>query len=209
MSKHIRAEKSQEKTPPDHSLAARLWLFLNSTFGIFLMSTVFISLFSWGYNQWSSSRVQLAEKERTWKRLQVEVSNRIRFIERMTYRFPSREYSVIRSAIYGYDPQGNVNPSWIRHYSPVFPEYKERSLSSLIWELASVDAGQRQRQIDDLRNNAYQIESCFDRLEYSEVKRKDRKEPDEFYDLPDGEGKKCREQAVQPLRILETTGYMN
>jgi hypothetical protein len=200
--KELRAAASASRPSP-------VWVFLNSTFGIFLLSSVFISAFSWGYSQWSTSRAQHAEKEKTWNRLKVEVANRLRYVEKMTTQFQSRDYGVIRTAIYGYDPQANVNPSWIRHYAPVFPEYKERSLSSLIWELETMDDSIRREQIDKLRNISYQTEYYFDRLEYSEVKHPDKKEPDEFYNLPAGDSAKLRSETIQPLEAIEKLSFEN
>jgi len=208
----IRLEKKIKKELRAAAAAGRpspMWVFLNSTFGIFLLSSVFISALSWGYGQWSTSRAQRTEREKTWNRLKVEVANRLRYVEKMTSRFQSRDYAVIRTAIYGYDPQANVNPSWIRHYAPVFPEYKERSLSSLIWELETLDNTTQRDQIDKLRKTSYQIEYYFDRLEYSEVKRADRKGSDEFYDLPKGDPEKCRSEALHPLEAIGKLGFEN
>src|SRR5438270_4348593 len=201
--------KKELRAGASASRPSQAWTFLNSTFGIFLLSSVFISLFSWGYAQWSAAWTQHADKERTWIRLKVEIANRIRYVDKMASRFPSRDYAVIRTAIYGYDPQANVNPSWIRHYSPVFPEYKERSLSSLIWELETLENGGRREQLDKLRRISYQTEYYFDRLEYSEVKRADRKEPDEFYNLPPGDSEKLRSETIQPLEAIGKLGFEN
>lgn len=189
------------------SQGSPVWKFCNSNFGIFLMSTVFISLFSWGYSQWTASREHHEEREQRWQKLQVEISNRITYAEKMTHRFPSRDYKVIREAIYGRDPLANVNPSWILHYSPVFPEYKERSFSSLLWELQSMSRGKRVATIASLRNDVYKIEEYFDHLQYSEIRKEGQKDPDEFYQMPQGEGEKCEQGTIEPLKAIQDMAY--
>ena len=201
--------KKQLSAAASENHRSAVWVFLNSTFGIFLLSSVFISAFSWGYGQWSTSRAQHAEREKNWNRLKTEITNRVRYVDKMTSQFSSRDYGVIRTAIYGYDPQANVNPSWIRHYSPVFPEYKERSLSSLIWELETMDKGAGKEQLTKLRKISYQTEYYFDRLQYSEVKRRGQKDPDEFYNLPAGDAERLRTETIQPLETIERLGLDN
>jgi hypothetical protein len=200
-----RAKLRQE--PPASSKESGLWKFCNSNFGLFVMSTIFISLFSWTYGQWTASRRRHEEHEKTWQRLKVEVLNRERYVEKMTQRFSSREYKVIREAIYGRDSLANVNPSWILHYSPVFPEYKERSMSSLVWELESMARGKNVASLNDLRSDVYSIEEYFDHLLYSEIPRKGQKDPDEFYELPQGEGEKCRKEAINPFKVITNVDY--
>ena len=182
---------------------SKLWKFCNSTFGIFLLSSVFISSFSWTYTQWTTAHKERADRERSFQRLQMEIANRLRYAGAMTQRFPSSKYKMVREAIYGYDPQGNLNPSWIRHYSAVFPEYRERNLASLVWELSALSTPQQREEILQLRSRVDVLEMYFDRLQYSEVRRKGVKGLDEFYELTPQDSEKCRAEALTPLKRLE------
>ena len=166
------------------------------------MSTVFISLFSWIFGQWTAARAHRSEINKTWQRLEVETSNRQRYISRITSRFPSPLYKVIRGAVYGFEPSANVNPSWILHYSPIFPEYENRSLSSLVWELGSISQAGDKPKINNIEAAVYQVESCFDDLQYSEVAHPGRKEPDEYYSLPSAEVDKCQ-TAIKGLDTID------
>jgi hypothetical protein len=192
-----RREQERARKPSE------IWVFLNSTFGIFVLSSVFISLFSWTYTQWSTSRAQGRELERTWQRLHVELSNRARYLERITDPFSSREYKVIREAIYGFDADANVNPSWIVHYSPVFPEYRERSFSSLLWEIAMISNLPQKEAFMKLRRTAYLLESCFEKLQLHEQKIEGQSEALEIYSLVEAEQEACRKGSLESLKTLE------
>ena len=200
-----RASIANKLNPPTQSSA--IWTFLNSTLGIFLLSTVFISSFTWLYGQWTAAKTQNHETQKTWERLQVELSNRIRYFDKLTTRIPSQEYKVIRGALYGFDPAANVNPSWILHYSPVFLEYKERSFSSLLWELATVSKDSRKPQLKKMREISYSIEECFDKLNYEEIPTKDPKNPQEIYSLSTADLNPCTTNAIEPIRAITRMTY--
>ena len=192
---------------PAPAQSSALWTFLNSTFGIFLLSTVFISSFTWLYGQWTGAKTQKHDTQKTWERLQVELSNRIRYFDKLTTRIPSQDYKVIRGALYGFDPAANVNPSWILHYSPVFLEYKERSFSSLLWELATVSNDSKKPKLKSLRETSYSIEACFDKLNYEEIPAKDPKNPQEIYSLSAADLDSCKTHAIDPIKEITRMTY--
>jgi|HubBroStandDraft_6_1064221.scaffolds.fasta_scaffold576211_1 hypothetical protein len=93
--------------------------FLNTSFGLFLLSTVFIGCFSWGFNAWVNHIRNAAEAQKNRQKLGLEFMNRLQYIDELKTSFPFDERRTIETALYGFDHQANVNPSWIRHYGAV------------------------------------------------------------------------------------------
>ena len=112
--------------------------FVNTNFGLFLLSTVFIGCFSWGFNAWVNHVHDSAEAQKNRQKLGLELMNRLQYIDELETTIAYDERRTIETALYGFDPHANVNPSWIRHYGAVFPEYEQRSLISVVWELESL-----------------------------------------------------------------------
>lgn len=133
--------------------------FLNTNLGLFLLSTVFISAFSWGYNKFEYSVQEKREKERNTKKLKIELVNRFRFVGKIARRYPGEERAMIRTAIFGLNG-GNYNSlSPIPGYSPIYPEFKERSILSLLTELKETD--NRKKAMDSIIEFSNKIPAYF------------------------------------------------
>ncbi|HKQ87384.1 MAG TPA: hypothetical protein VJS43_11525, partial [Candidatus Acidoferrales bacterium] len=144
-----------------------LLAFFNTTFGLFLLSTVFIGCFSYGFNAWVNHVRDRAEAQKTRQKLGLELMNRLQYIDELDTTFPYDERRTIETALYGFDAQANVNPSWIRHYGAVFPEYQQRSFISVIWELESLSGPEKRQQLKQARVAVEKIRAYLDRLVYS------------------------------------------
>lgn len=144
-----------------------LLAFLNTNFGLFLLSTVFIGCFSYGFNAWVNHVRDTAEAQKTRQKLGLELMNRLQYIDELDTSFPYDERRTIETALYGFDAQANVNPSWIRHYGAVFPEYQQRSLISVVWELESLSGPEKRKQLKQARAAVEKIRTYLDRLVYS------------------------------------------
>jgi hypothetical protein len=154
-------EFSTEKKPKG------LLPFLNTNFGLFLLSTVFIGCFSWGFNAWTNHVRDDREAQKSRQKLGLELMNRLQYIEEMKTTFPYDERRTIETALYGFNAQANVNPSWIRHYGAVFPEYEQRSLVSLVWELETLSDSKKRQQLKAAREPIEKIRTYLSRLVYA------------------------------------------
>ncbi|HEX5720648.1 MAG TPA: hypothetical protein VF179_31125 [Thermoanaerobaculia bacterium] len=197
-----------EKLEPPRSRAARLFAFFNCSLGMFLLSTVFVSVFTWVYGEVSSSRAKQTTTEETAQKLRLEIVHRLDTIQKLEGRFRSEHHSVIRSAIFGFRPHANVNPSWKRFYSPMFPEYGERSLVSLLWQLEALSKPEERSKITDLRHKASLFEDYFDRLQYIEEPSNGRTPdnmPLEFFFLSQEDSQRLRQEVLGPFESLRVS----
>lgn len=113
--------------------------FLNSPFGLWLISTVFVAAFSWGWTQSSAYLEKQREIQSEYEMLRVELSNRIQSLDRMTEdEFPSRYVDVVRSAIYGVRPGLQSHPTHKIFYASVYDRYERRSFRSLVVAYTSI-----------------------------------------------------------------------
>lgn len=143
--------------------------FLNSNFGLFLLSSVFISVFSWGYHQWTTYETHKREDAKLRQKIGLEVVNRLRYIDKMAGAFEYDDRRVIQQSLFGFDAAANVNPSWLRHYSAMFPEFQRRSFTSLLWELEDLSEKDRRSRLQLARTKIALIEGYLGKLQYYEV----------------------------------------
>jgi hypothetical protein len=143
--------------------------FLNSNLGIFLLSTVFISMFTWSYNTWTNHMNSKRADQRARQKLGLEIMNRLRYLDEFETEFPYEERHALESALDGFDSHANVNPSWIPHYSSVFPEYEERSMVSLIWELDTLSRADQHIQIKGAIGRIELARTFIPRLRYTKI----------------------------------------
>jgi hypothetical protein len=148
---------------------SKLLTFVNSNFGLFLLSTVFISSFSWGFNAFLTHQHDVKESQKNRQKIGLEIMNRIRYIDELKAPFPYNEYHTIQSAIDGFTVSANVNPSWIPHYSAVFPEYEPRSFMSLLWELETLSLEPQKKKLQSAHKPIETLNKYFQKLQYRVV----------------------------------------
>ena len=199
-----RVRYQQQSQPESNTLK-----FLNSNLGIFLLSSVAVALFSWGYNQWTNHLRDEKESEKAYEKLSLEVMNRLRYFDKLTTTFEYDDRRVIQQALHGFDPTANVNPSWLRHYSAIFPEYQQRSLESLIWELERLSKPDRRNKLRQARKKVELIDPYFEKLQYWEVKGEG-KGPDAkigMYALKSEDQNRLRAEILNSLEFLKDPSY--
>jgi hypothetical protein len=103
------------------------WTFLNSGFGLFLCSSVFLSLLSFSYQQWTRS----GERKRAAEQLDVEIGLRILEIAKMSTSDKARRYSNIVNIQRVID--GQTDRFYLR--KPLFAEFENKSATTLLWQL--------------------------------------------------------------------------
>jgi hypothetical protein len=188
---------------------SKLLAFVNTNFGLFLLSTVFISAFSWSFNAWLTHERGMKEAHTTSQKLGLEVMNRLRYLDELEKPFSYNERHAIETSINGFNARANMNQSWIPHYSAVFPEYQERSLMSLIWELESLSKGSDRVQLKSAHKPIEAAAQYLDKLEYKKVKAPG-KNPEgiiETLGLSDDNRKTFESDVLKPLAFLRESAF--
>lgn len=112
------------------SFQAKLWKFVNTTFGIWLLSTVAVGLITWSFTSWNENK----EKERITKesirKLDVEIFVRVNNFSKLL-----ESINKLKQFMLAID---TLDRSDLILSAGVFPEYKERTLGSLLLELQSL-----------------------------------------------------------------------
>jgi hypothetical protein len=190
-------------------LRGLLWTFVNSGFALFLFSSVIVALFSWSYQQFAARLEAERESQKNYQKLSLEVMNRLNYLTKLQGKFKYEERRVIIQALYGFDPGANVNPSWIIHYSSVFPEYQQRSLESLLWELERLSDTSHRQTFQMARQRIKQLPAYFDKLEYTEIDGKG-KGPDKkigIFSLGKDDSERLRTEIIEPISFLNKPDY--
>jgi hypothetical protein len=113
---------------------SRLWTFANSSFGLWLFSGLLVGLATFSWSEWKDQKNQQRDHERQVSRLRTEIRARV---ERC-YRLIQRDWTAptgvpldrrLRQAGVAGPPDTVV----------VFPEFKDRPLSSLFWEIRMLE----------------------------------------------------------------------
>ena len=193
-------------SPKVSSNRSAIFAFLNTNLGLFMLSSVFITLFSWGYNNWSEIQKAKVKKAETEKHLRIEIAYRLRIIHKLTRRFPDSDLNIIRTATYGFRVGTMQLPTHMLLYSPVFDEYGSRSLESLFWELESSVNDSEKAAISNARIKCFDISEYYDRLNI--IKQAAPQARDEsgyvyFYELPDSDKQNLENNVFKYLTAFE------
>lgn len=204
------SEKSHDQepasSPPDNlKEQPKLIAFLNSNFGLFVLSSIFISSFTWAFNAYLDHNRKAREEETNRQRLVLEIRNRMQFVDELASPFAYDEWHSIQSAFDGFTPSANVNPSWIPHYSAVFPEFSQRSFISLIWELETISRPPLREQLQAARKPVETARTYMQKLEYGVVNGPSRNADGktEILSLPAALRDQYKVDVQKPLAFLE------
>src|SRR5579862_4598115 len=137
---------------PRGSLRERSWAFLNSSLGLWVLSSVVLAGLTTAYAHYQSNREEQTRKAELERRLDTEISSRISSalaglrldkvrIEQGERYQPEWIYSTAQSYL---DNFFITDPSSRRDFS-VYPDYRNRTFRSLVLELRAVaDSSARQ-----------------------------------------------------------------
>jgi hypothetical protein len=145
----IRQSLTQGQKPK--SLLGTLNGIVDTKLGTFLLTTVLVGVFSWGFSEWQTHRAEQLKKNEAVKRLTLELMHREAAISRLSLnQFSEAEYHRAIAAATGNIEGKDILSSYA--YRPVFPEYQERTLISLIYELeASLPRGESRKTAQKMR----------------------------------------------------------
>jgi hypothetical protein len=134
----LRARVRHKIQASQRSKKLGLWTFLNSSFGIFLMSSIGLSGLTFVFSSWYQGRERAKETKENTSRLDAEITYRLRFLD--VLRKPQFSYTEVysaRSALTG-DHADDPTVGRIDEFTPIFSEFRGRTLASLIWELSAL-----------------------------------------------------------------------
>lgn len=110
----------------------RAWKFLNSPLGLWMLSSVVVALLTWGFSQWQSSAAENVTRQRMTARLDVEIASRLRAGEDVIREAITNEQLYLGIVII------NGGADHLNFDFGVFPEFRRRTMQSLLYELRSV-----------------------------------------------------------------------
>lgn len=131
-------------------LKSKLWVFLNSNFGLFMMSSIVVSFITWSYTQWTDSLEKEKVLSEKLTKLETEFSYRVQVMQNYFESECVDHDQIGRKTVDDIDQIYRAAPS----YQAIFPENAEKDLHMIIWELSAV-------QKEDAKHLYI---SCFDSL---------------------------------------------
>ena len=124
--------------------ALTLWHFLNSNFGLFLLSTFFLSFSSWIYTQWTQGLEQDRVRTQSIRKLETEINYRTRLMDNFFASECADNTNIGSHTIESLKKMYNANSR--SSFKGVFTENNDKPLHTLIWEWASLQHGQTKHQ---------------------------------------------------------------
>lgn len=131
-------------------LKSKLWEFLNSNFGLFIMSSIVLSFITWSYTQWADSLEKKKVLSEKLTKLDTEISYRVQVMQNYFESECSEHSNLSRKTFKDIDEIYSAAPS----YKAIFPENADKDLHTLIWELSAIQKG----------NSKHLYVNCFDSL---------------------------------------------
>jgi hypothetical protein len=145
-------DKAADKTPK--TPAGKVWMFLNSSFGLWVLSSVVLAWITKAYSTRQAAKIESLKRAESAKRLDTEIAYRVamaldgnRINEARLDTSPTTPqgiYQVAYNYLENFFIQGTENN---RDFS-VFPEFKERTFRALILELMTLVEAQ---EVPDLK----------------------------------------------------------
>ena len=127
----------------------KAWKLLNSAFALWFLSSVLIAGVSWGYANWNEKNNNLILKTEKIKKLDDEISYRLDAGNENLPEYPDQSFVnawCLSPSTFSLKPQlfptntissiaNNNEPQQWDNGRYIFPEFKDRSIFSLVWEL--------------------------------------------------------------------------
>ena len=106
----------------------RIWAFLNSSFGMWLLTSALVGLATWGFTAWRDAVNRASDRAAVVRRLDIEIATRLdRFVIHASHLTNARHFGEALDALDW--PDDNI------YATSAYPEYARRSLLSLGREL--------------------------------------------------------------------------
>jgi hypothetical protein len=164
-SEEIYREQVRQSLQPPPAVRSRIMGFLNSSFGIFCLSSIIVAGFTTIYTRYTEGRQARSANEELVRKLDAEISYRISELRLLrTNIFPFDDLHTARAAVTG-RTRSIADVGVLGNFDPIFPEFGGRSLYALLWQLqrllpspspvAFPDALAASRDLADLIDDAH------------------------------------------------------
>lgn len=154
------SEHDENTSAAQQSSESRLWTFLNSNFGLFVLSSIVLSFITWAYTEVSQSIEHQKVTMVSVTKLTTEMSYRIRLIENYFVSECSEDSNLSPQTFVDIQDIYRAKPT----YQSIFPENKEKDLHILLWELGALSDGDEQNAFFDSFNSMLNFNSFLNRL---------------------------------------------
>jgi hypothetical protein len=164
----VRREIERRFTAPKTRLGSVL-SFLNTSVGTFFLSTVLIGMITYFHATISETMARSAERAEQQRKIRLEIVNRLEEISCMKTKFDAHYRTVVRTAFDGFHPGDTQSESYRFYYSAMFPELRERTLKSLVYELVTSTEGKKAARLRTMLPAVRSLHTFYDRLEYDQI----------------------------------------
>jgi len=129
--------------------ALSLWAVVNSSFGIFIFSSVFLSGLTVGFTKWRDAIETDKKKIEAARRIDLEIASRVSQLSELTKRttFSHTTLFPAQAAAIG-ESENDPDVGKLDRFFVVFPEFRGRSLVSLLWELKAIAPKEEAAMLD-------------------------------------------------------------
>jgi hypothetical protein len=160
-------DKEEKKKDEKKSRWQDISTFINSAFFLWFLSSVIIGFISFSYTVWQKQREEerrLYEQkqtiEREVKRLDAEISSRLNYVNSLIM---SQDPLLIEpTSVSGF--LALEKPLEAKYPVNVFPEYSNRTLQSLLWDLSRAVPEAEKWEIEKALNESRKISSIYMKL---------------------------------------------
>jgi hypothetical protein len=166
---HIRAEEVfrheiQQQYAKESGGDSRFWKIINSGFFLWFMSTIIVGIVSFSYSNFDKRRQEQhtkdereitieQEKRVIMRKIDAEVSNRLYYFAQLAKlqgnKLPANALFILEK------------PASIDYPVNVFPEFMNRNLQSLLWELLQVVPEGEKKDVEPAYKQARELSSMF------------------------------------------------
>lgn len=149
---------------PSRTTAQKVFDFFNSSLGVFFLSAVLLGGLSTGITKWLEGHQKRSQEQETIRRLDIEIAYRIQQVRVLSSGVISyTQLNTVKAALLGkseVDPKAGV----LGEFYPIFPDYVDRTLFFLIWQLRSTVPTDQRAQLDSPLLKAKSLLEFCDRM---------------------------------------------
>jgi hypothetical protein len=139
---------------------SKIWILLNSNFGLFIMSSIVLSFITWSYTQWTDSLEKKKVISEKSVKLKTEISYRVQLMQNYFVAECSEHSYLSRKT---FEDIGEIYDA-VPKYQSIFVENDGKPLHVLIWEISAVQKGDLEPRYVRCFHSLLQFYSYLNRL---------------------------------------------
>lgn len=124
------------QTPKPESPKKTFWELLNEPFVLFVMTSIVVGGLSFAYQEYANYKKQADDRMMLISHLKAEIRYRMDVLSYLIQpQFTSTSWYTAHGALIGEIGNKDSDNIVMGEYSPIYPEFAQRSVTSLLWEL--------------------------------------------------------------------------